>query len=91
MTSALYEYSLDRIDVLDRRVQGKDKTKSLPAKSPDVAHAFILGARHYLRQTTLEEPVEPPRDQGDVLWRKVQEAVNREIAPKFIDPYRRRR
>ena len=34
MTSALYEHSLDRIDVLDRGVQGKDKTKSPPAGPP---------------------------------------------------------
>ena len=89
MTSPLFEYSIDRIDVLDRRVPGKDKTKSLPTKSPDLAHAFILGVRHYLRQTPLEERVEPPRGEAALVWGRIQQAVDRELNPPLTNPFTR--
>lgn len=98
VTSALYTYdSQDRIDVLDKRVPGNDRTKSLPTKSPDLAHALILGLRYYMRQTEIQSPVEPPTEQSDILHQRIQEAIRREIernspvAALARDPYRRRR
>lgn len=93
MTGALYEYmSQDQINVLDRREKTKEKTNSLPTKSPDLAHAFILGLRYYMKQNaSAEEPEEPPRDQGEALHRVVQRAAKHALHPPPADPYRRRR
>lgn len=92
-TSALYEYdSSDHIDILDRRVSGRERTKSLPAKSPDIAHAFILGVRYYLRQNVDEmEKEEPARDQGESLHRMVQVAAKSASRPPSTNPFERNR
>lgn len=94
MTSALYEYdSSDRIDVLDKRVGGKEKTKSLPTKSPDLAHAFILGVRYYLRQGEMIEEVKEEREGQSLLYAQVQKAVkkDRAMVGQAPNPYARRR
>ncbi len=96
MTSALRDYwgDSDQIDVLDKRnPYKKERTASLPTKSPDLAHAFILGIRYYQRQEELPEPPEPPKDQGESLYRRVQEEVKRTIerSSPATNPYRRRR
>lgn len=95
MTSAIYDYNVsDRIVVIDRRKAGNERSKTLPTKSPDLAHAFILGIRYYMRQTEDPEVAEPPRDQGEALYRRISETVKREndnANPAFShDPYRRR-
>ncbi len=90
MLASVYEYdSLDRIRVLDKRVSGREKTKSLPTKSPDLAHAFILGAQHYLRQTPEEAPVPRPKNQDEMLWRTLQETVKRIERPPMLNPFQR--
>lgn len=95
MTSAIYGYDVsDRIDVIDKRKAGNERSKTLPTKSPDLAHAFILGIRYYMRQTEDPEVAEPPRDQGEALYRRISESIKREsdsANPAFSqDPYRRR-
>lgn len=93
VTSALYEYnSIDQIDVLDKRVSNREKTMSLPTKSPDLAHALILGVRYYLRQSEDKEMEEAaPKSQGESLFRRIQEEVENVTRPKLQDPYRRNR
>jgi hypothetical protein len=91
LTSPLYEYdSRDRIDVLDKRKGGQEKTRALPTKSPDLAHALILGVPYYLRQSqavAVEEPLEPQA----ALWKVVQGHAARSLRPVPRDPYRRAR
>ena len=90
MLSPVYEYdSLDRIRVLDKRVSGREKTKSLPTKSPDLAHAFILGVHTYLRQLPEEAPAPPPKTQDEILSRILQEAVKRIERPPVLNPFQR--
>jgi hypothetical protein len=92
MTSPLYEYnSLDQIDVFDKRVDGKERTYSLPTKSPDLAHAFILGVRYYMRQEVDEERKAPPRSQGEALFNVVQAAAKAATTTPIRDPFRRNR
>jgi hypothetical protein len=89
---ALYEYdSLDRIRVLDKRIANREKTKALPTKSPDLAHAYILGVRYYVGQDLEEAPAPPPATGDAVLWQRVQEMVKEAKKPPIRDPYTRRR
>jgi len=91
LTQAIYEYdSLDRIRVLDKRVGNREKTKALPTKSPDFAHAFILGVRQYVGQLPEEVPSPPPETGDEVLWQRVQEMVKEAGRPPLPDTYRRR-
>ena len=90
MLSPLYEYdSQDRIRVLDKRISGREKTKSLPTKSPDLAHAFILGVHHYLRQQPEEAPAPPPKTQDEMQWRTLQDTVKRIERPPMTNPFQR--
>ncbi len=100
VTSAIYEYvGEDKIDVLDKRTAGKERTRSLPTKSPDIAHALILGLRYYMRQTERDADETPDPEemtQSSLLHAKVQEAVRTTIrdagsSAYSNDPYRRRR
>lgn len=92
LCQALYEYdSLDRIRVLDKRIGNREKTKALPTKSPDLAHAFILGVRYYIGQDLEEAPSRKPTTSEEALWQRVQEMVERAKKPPIKDPYRRRR
>lgn len=93
LTSPIYEYdSSDRIVVQDKRVSGRERTKSLPTKSPDLAHAFILGVRYYMKQNRLEtEGEEPAASQGEALWRKVRDEASKTNQPVSQNPYDRRR
>jgi hypothetical protein len=93
VTSSLYTYdSADRIKVLDRREGNSEKTRTLPAKSPDLAHAMILGARYYLRQTMPEAVEEAPASPEQQLWQMMQGEVKEIEARRTMlqgDPYRR--
>jgi len=91
LLSPLYEFdSLERVVVLDKRVSGREKTKSLPTKSPDLAHALVLGVEAYLRQSDEQEELPPPKDQQEALWRQLQHTVNQVKRPPKTDPFRRR-
>ncbi len=47
LAGAIYEEdSLSRIRVLDKR-DGRERTKGLPSKSPDIAHALMIGWESY--------------------------------------------
>lgn len=79
LTSPKYEYlDSDKINVLDKRQGLREKTRDLPTKSPDVAHAFILGVRYYLRQSFLPKVEEPPKTKEEALGRRVNEILERE-------------
>ena len=76
LLAPIYESDLrERIRVYDKRMTGKEITKALPVKSPDLAHAFILGVDYYQRQEELTVPVEPPKTQEEALARVMQENV----------------
>ena len=78
-TSALYEYnSRDKINILDRREGNREKTRSLPTKSPDVVHSFILGVRYYLRQSLAPKTEEPPKTGEEALGRMMQRKIEEE-------------
>ena len=82
--------SLDRIRVLDKRIGTREKTKALPTKSPDFAHAFILGVRQFIGQIPEEAPPLPPDTGDEVLWQMVRDVVKAAGKPPTPDPYRRR-
>ncbi len=65
----------ERVRVFDKRVTGKEVTKALPIKSPDLAHALILGIDYYQRQEELPVPTEPPKTQEEALARVLQQSV----------------
>ena len=91
LTQAIYEYdSLDRIRVLDKRIGNREKTRALPTKSPDFAHAFILGVRQYIGQLPEEVPPPPPDTRDEKLWEMVQDTVKRAKELPKKDPYGRR-
>jgi phage terminase large subunit len=78
-TSALYEYnSRDKINILDRREGNREKTRSLPTKSPDVVHSFILGVRYYLRQSLAPKTEEPPKTGEEALGRLMKRKIEDE-------------
>ena len=51
--------SMSRIKVHDKRLGNTEKTKTLPTKSPDLAHCLILGVRYYMRQRQVETKPRP--------------------------------
>lgn len=56
LTAPIYEEdSQSRIRVLDKRVDNREKTRALPTKSPDLAHALILGVHFWARARQTEE------------------------------------
>lgn len=65
LASPLYEEdSLSRIRVLDKRdsTDRREKMKVLPTKSPDLAHALMLGVREY---ASLSEAPEHPKNTAE--------------------------
>jgi hypothetical protein len=86
----LYESDMrERVIVYDKRISGKEKTKSLPVKSPDLAHAFILGVDQYLRQDQVPLPRKPPTTGEEALHRMMQEQIARTRKPRIRNPYQR--
>lgn len=76
LLAAIYESDMrERVRVFDKRVSGKEATKALPVKSPDLAHALILGVDYYQRQEVQSVPVKPPTTQEQALARMLQETV----------------
>lgn len=70
------EDSQSRIRVLDKRMEGRAKTLGLPSKSPDLAHALILGVKHWLYQKEETEPP-PPRNTVEQFEADMREAMKR--------------
>lgn len=85
LAAPIYEEdSQSRIHVLDKRVDNREKTRSLPTKSPDLAHAFILGVKHWnkLKQVAPEETM----DTREIFAARLAQARKRE-KPKYRNPY----
>ncbi len=60
LVTPIYELdSRGRVQVYDKRIGDKEKTKALPARSPDLAHALIL-ANHARRFLSPELNLEAP-------------------------------
>jgi len=66
---------IDHVDTTDRR----EKYKALPRKSPDLAHALILGVRYYFRQ---KPEVVMPTSLVDLRSKKLHDALKRKVAEK---------
>lgn len=64
---------IDHVDSTDRR----EKYKALPRKSPDLAHALILGVRYYFRQ---KPEVEMPTTLVEARGRKLHDTLKKRIA-----------
>ena len=89
--AAIYEEdSQSRIRVLDKRVGNQERTRALPTKSPDLAHALILAV---LGWRTLRENTEPDPAQStaEIMRRRRVEMLERQRQGKSRNIYRRRR
>jgi phage terminase large subunit len=65
ITKAIYVMdSRSRVDVLDRREPGDDRTLHMPKRSPDVAHSYILAHYVWLRAKMLQEPKMAGQEDG---------------------------
>lgn len=68
LLGAIYDSDTrEKVHVYDKRVAGKEKTKPLPIKSPDLAHAFVLGCDFYLSQENRPKPGKAPTNQEELL------------------------
>lgn len=75
LSAAIYEEdSQSRIRVLDKRVGNSEKTKTLPTKSPDLAHALILGPYHWHRLKP-DETVPRPRTPTELFEQQIRDAM----------------
>jgi len=71
LTAPIYEEdSRSRIRVLDKRTDNREKTRGLPAKSPDLAHALILGAWDWLHAPSPKVVEEPATTTHELLRRE---------------------
>jgi hypothetical protein len=76
LLQTLYETTMqEKVKVYDKRLTGKEKTKALPSKSPDLAHALILGSGYYLRQEQQPEVLGPATTGEEALRRMMAEMV----------------
>lgn len=92
LIQTIYEATLrEQIRVHDKRVDGREITKALPTKSPDVAHSLILGAAHYLRQEALAIPVEGATTGEEALRRMMKQNLERISRKPVENPFRRGR
>lgn len=90
LLQTIYESQMDEtIKVYDKRLKGKEKTKPLPEKSPDLAHSLIIGVDLYLNQ---EQPeiVQVPTNQQQAIARMIAEQVERLTKRPVKNPYLRR-
>lgn len=78
----------EQIVVYDKRVSGKERTKALPIKSPDLAHAVILGLEYYLGEEVGAEVREPASSSEEALRRMMQDLIKKNV-PKPANPFRR--
>jgi phage terminase large subunit len=86
----VYESNMqEQIKVYDKRLSGKERTKSLPTKSPDMAHAVILGVDYYLRQEQVSQPAKPATNQEEALAQMMQELLKRRERNPATNPYGR--
>jgi hypothetical protein len=84
LLAPIYESDLrERIRVYDKRLTGKEATKGLPLKSPDLAHALILGVDYYQRQEEHSVPLEPPKTQEEALARVLNENVEQLVSHRM--------
>lgn len=84
LLAPIFESDLrERVRVYDKRLTGKEATKALPIKSPDLAHALILGVDYYQRQEELPVPIEPPKTQEEALARVMKASVEELMRPKM--------
>jgi hypothetical protein len=84
LSSPIYEEdSLSRIRVIDHRPSHdrRERYKALPTKSPDLAHAVILGVREY---TLLEEDEAPAGTSVEFETRALHKALRQRLA-EYVD------
>jgi phage terminase large subunit len=75
---AIYDSDLhEKVHVYDKRVAGKEKTKALPTKSPDLAHALVLGCEYYLSQEQKKRKTQPPTNQEEMLSAMMRQQLER--------------
>jgi len=72
-------------------VSGDEKTKTLPTKSPDMAHSLILGVDYYLRGIPTDVVLPPPETGEEALGRVLKDEVNRLLHPRPTNVFRRPR
>lgn len=82
LTAPIYEEdSRSRIKVLDKRIDNREKTRGLPTKSPDLAHALILGAWSWLRAREVVKD-EPPKTLEEMRAREHQAYIRKLLNPE---------
>ena len=84
LAAPIYELdSKGRIKVWDKRHDNVEKTKSLPAKSPDLAHSLMLANHAYRKmRPSMAEPEAPARTILEVRQRDWVRHVRELQAPK---------
>ena len=80
LMTPIYDFPKGKIVVYDKKSAGGqggvEKTRHLPSKSPDVAHAWLLAVWGHLRQRKEEAPM-PMRTTWDLFYADIKEAGSR--------------
>jgi hypothetical protein len=80
LMTPIYDFPKGKIIVYDKKSAGGqggvEKTRHLPSKSPDVAHAWLLAVWGHLRQRKEEAPM-PMRTTWDLFYADIKEASSR--------------
>jgi hypothetical protein len=90
LSAPIYESNMqEQIRVFDKRLDGKERTKSLPSKSPDMAHALVLGVDYYLKQEHIAAVREPATNQEEAIRRMMEQMLQQHRANPAVNPFRR--
>lgn len=87
LAAPIYEEdSRSRIKVYDKRTDNREKTRALPTKSPDLAHALILGVKLWTRLADLVHPKTYLKEDGSpdyAAWNadRLKRALEERLAP----------
>lgn len=91
LLQTLYETTMsEKVKIYDKRVTGKEKTKPLPQKSPDLAHTLILGAGYYLRQEQQPLMLAPATTGEEALRRMMRQQMEQLTKRPRANPFTRR-
>lgn len=92
LVAPIYEvHSSGAIIVYDKRLGNREKTKTLPTRSPDIAHSIML-SNHAYRFIRSEKSLDPPKDIPDLRKRDFAQQIRDMLKPKAedesTDPYK---
>lgn len=92
LTAPIFDHnSAGKIVVYDKRSDRNEKTKALPSKSPDLAHALMLATWAYQTLQEPEDVSERPTTVVDLHRQQIRELLARERRPLKGSAHRRAR